>query len=130
MGRLAVKYRKLSGVAVLGLDGDLDLDTVGLLRAKVARAFEDGYKDVVVVLDGLDFMDSAGLGVLVGRLAHARGRWGSSAASPSWSERCRSRGWTASSSSADPSTTWSTRRPRSLRPVGGCSVEPDRFDAR
>jgi anti-sigma B factor antagonist len=77
VGPLVVKYRKMSGVAVFELEGDLDLSTVGLLREKVARAFEDHYKDLVMVLDGLDFMDSAGLGVLVGVLKQARAREGS-----------------------------------------------------
>jgi anti-sigma B factor antagonist len=52
--------------------GDLDLNTVGLLRETLMTALERGQTHQVVVLDGLDFMDSSGLGVLVGALKRAR----------------------------------------------------------
>jgi anti-sigma B factor antagonist len=74
---LAVKSSVVGQVVVIEPEGDLDLDTVTALRSAFTDAFEGGYSDLVVVLDGLDFIDSSGLGVLVGALKRARARGGS-----------------------------------------------------
>jgi anti-sigma B factor antagonist len=54
------------------LTGDLDIATAPELRAHLLSLFEDGQLIVAVDLDQLEFMDSSGLGVLVGGLKRAR----------------------------------------------------------
>lgn len=46
--------------------GDLDLETAPLLLAEVERRLAAGESDVVIDLTGLTFVDSTGLGTLVG----------------------------------------------------------------
>jgi anti-sigma B factor antagonist len=55
---------------VLDVGGELDLSTAPSLRQELEALIEGGAKDLVVNLEGLGFMDSSGLGVLVG--AHKR----------------------------------------------------------
>jgi anti-sigma B factor antagonist len=73
----AAKSRVVGDLMVVEPEGALDLNTVGKLRDAFTDAFDAGYKDLVVVLDGLDFMDSSGLGVIVGALKRARASDGS-----------------------------------------------------
>jgi anti-sigma B factor antagonist len=48
--------------------GELDLATVPLLRQELADLIEHGHHHLVVDLQGVEFLDSTGLGVLVGGL--------------------------------------------------------------
>jgi anti-sigma B factor antagonist len=77
VGSFAVKSRLAGNVLVLEPEGPLDIHTVAELREAFTQAFGDGNTHLVVVLDGLDFMDSSGLGVLVGGFKNARERGGS-----------------------------------------------------
>lgn len=52
---------------VCRLGGDLDAEQASRLRAVLAEQLDDGH-DAVVDLSGLGFIDSSGLGVLVGAL--------------------------------------------------------------
>jgi anti-sigma B factor antagonist len=63
--------------AVVAVHGDVDLDTAPDLRTALIEAIDELPGRLVVVdLDGVDFIDSAGLGVLVRGLQHAREREG------------------------------------------------------
>jgi anti-sigma B factor antagonist len=77
MGLLTVRSYASGDTFVVEPTGDLDLSTAGELRATFTDAFEGGYTRLVVLLDGLDFMDSSGLGLLVGALKRARADDGS-----------------------------------------------------
>ena len=55
------------GVAVVGVTGEVDVATCGLLRDRLLRIVTDeDFRGLVVNLAGVRFMDSSGLGVLVG----------------------------------------------------------------
>jgi len=70
---LRTERRDRGDVAVLALHGDLDLNTAPDLRLALMEAIDErSAKQVVVDLEGVDFIDSAGLGVLVGGLERAR----------------------------------------------------------
>ncbi len=56
------------GVPVVVLEGEIDLSTSPVFKETVYRVIESGKKDVVIDLNGLEFMDSTGLGVLVAAL--------------------------------------------------------------
>jgi anti-sigma B factor antagonist len=60
------------GLVIVELSGHLDLHTVDALRDAIADWVDKGHTDIRVTLDGLDFMDSSGLGVLVGSLKRVR----------------------------------------------------------
>jgi anti-sigma B factor antagonist len=55
---------------VFGLRGSLDLATSPTVRAALTDATEKGHHDVIVDLTQLEFLDSTGLGALIG--AHRR----------------------------------------------------------
>ena len=57
---------------VVHCSGELDAATVGALRARLQEVQVDGPSHLVVVLDDVTFMDSLGLGALIG--AHKRAR--------------------------------------------------------
>jgi anti-sigma B factor antagonist len=57
---------------VLRPQGDLDVYTVGSLRDALGRLIEEKELRVVVDLDGVPFMDSSGLGALMGGVRRLR----------------------------------------------------------
>src|SRR5690349_1166753 len=60
-----------SGVSVT-VTGDLDLHTAPALRDRLAAVVAEGEPHIEVHLDGVGFMDSTGLGVLVAALKAQR----------------------------------------------------------
>ena len=74
---LVVRHLDHGGVPVVSFAGELDLTTVPQARdALVQAAAMHPGQTVVVDLDGLTFLDSMGLGVLVGGLRLVRGGGG------------------------------------------------------
>jgi stage II sporulation protein AA (anti-sigma F factor antagonist) len=61
---LDVSYSSLDGTATITADGELDLATAPLLRARLDEASRDGRR-VVADLRQVSFMDSTGLQVLM-----------------------------------------------------------------
>ena len=59
------------GRTVVELTGELDLFTAPVLREELQRVSDAGAHRVVVVMSGVTFMDSSGLGVLVGAVKRA-----------------------------------------------------------
>jgi anti-sigma B factor antagonist len=57
---------------VLRPQGDLDVYTVGSLRDALGKMITDKTPKVVVDLDGVPFMDSSGLGALMGGVRRMR----------------------------------------------------------
>jgi anti-sigma B factor antagonist len=58
--------------AVLAVNGRLDLASAGLFRAAVGHAVDDGTTRLVVDLHHVHFIDSSGLGALLGAFRMAR----------------------------------------------------------
>jgi anti-sigma B factor antagonist len=68
-----VERRDGAGVPVLAVHGELDFDGAPSLRLALIEAIDENPgRRVVVDLEGVDFIDSAGLGVLVGGLKRVR----------------------------------------------------------
>ena len=59
------------GRAVVEVDGELDLFSASVLRDALTRLSDDDQHYVVVELSRLKFMDSSGLGVLIGAAKRA-----------------------------------------------------------
>lgn len=53
------------GIAILTLDGELDAAAAGEFRTEVEQVAQENPRRMVLMLDGLTFMASAGLRVLV-----------------------------------------------------------------
>ena len=62
---------------VVHVAGEIDVYTVAALRERLDAVIERGEHHLVIDLSGVTFMDSTGLGVLVGRLKLVRGAGGS-----------------------------------------------------
>ncbi|MCU1449195.1 MAG: rsbV [Acidimicrobiales bacterium] len=75
-GELRVDVSDVDGQSVLTLAGDVDAYSSPQLRERLTRLIDDGALSLVLDLSGLQFLDSTGLGVLVGaqkRLTQADG---------------------------------------------------------
>ncbi len=59
------------------LRGEVDLHTSTDLRRRITQLLAEGWTRIVVDLSGVEFMDSTGLGVLVGALRRLRDQEGS-----------------------------------------------------
>jgi anti-sigma B factor antagonist len=65
--RLLFRYGLDDGIAVVRVTGEVDVATCGLLRDRLLRIVTDeDFRGLVVNLAGVQFMDSTGIGVLVG----------------------------------------------------------------
>jgi anti-sigma B factor antagonist len=73
---LVVQVDQRDGWAVVRASGDLDLTTAPRLREAVVGVVVGGQPLVVLDLQAVDFIDSTGLGVLVGLLKRTRSQGG------------------------------------------------------
>jgi anti-sigma B factor antagonist len=73
---LVVRAEERGGWALVHASGDLDLTTAPRLRGVVVDLVVGGQPRVVLDLQAIDFIDSTGLGVLVGLLKRTRGQGG------------------------------------------------------
>jgi anti-sigma B factor antagonist len=69
---LSLATRVVSAHTVLEVGGEVDVYTAPRLRERIVELFDGGIGAVVVDLGRVDFMDSTGLGVLVGAWRKAR----------------------------------------------------------
>lgn len=60
------------GWTVLSVRGEVDVYTAPRFREQLIELVSRGERRIVVDLDGVDFLDSTGLGVLVGGLKRVR----------------------------------------------------------
>ena len=73
---LVVQVDERDGWAVVRASGDLDLTTSPRLRERVVQVVSGGQPQIVLDLDDVDFVDSTGLGVVVGLLKRTRSQGG------------------------------------------------------
>jgi anti-sigma B factor antagonist len=71
MTDLAIEVERGDAGTLVVLRGDLDLATAPELRECLVKVIDEGAR-IVVDLERVDFLDSAGLGILVGGLKRAR----------------------------------------------------------
>ena len=64
------------GVAVIALDGEVDVYTSPRLKQEMVDLLNRGLVHLVVDLNNVKYLDSTGLGVLIGGLKRARERDG------------------------------------------------------
>jgi anti-sigma B factor antagonist len=73
---LAVQIEERDGWAVVRAGGDLDMTTGPRLREALVGIVVGGQPRVVLDLQAVDFIDSTGLGILVGVLKRTRSQGG------------------------------------------------------
>ena len=65
-----------SPYTVLSVKGEVDVYSAPRLREKLVELVSEGHRKIVADLEGVDFLDSTGLGVLVGGLKRLRSHEG------------------------------------------------------
>lgn len=74
---LAVTVERLDKAAVVDLVGELDAHTSHAVRQAVVRLIEEGAITIIINMERVDFIDSVGLGTLVGCLKRTAEHGGS-----------------------------------------------------
>ena len=73
---LSVSVRRERGVAIAAVTGDIDMSTVGELRERLLELADSG-QPLIVDLNRVTFIDSTGLGALIGTARRAEQHGGS-----------------------------------------------------
>ena len=74
---LTLATREVDGRAVVAVGGEIDVYTAPKLRDCITELVGAGTYDIIVDLEAVEFLDSTGLGVLVGGLKKVRAHDGS-----------------------------------------------------
>ena len=74
---LGIDVRRADSHSIVDVKGEIDVYTAPKLREKLIELVSEGSYDVVVNLEGVEFLDSTGLGVLVGALKRVKAHDGS-----------------------------------------------------
>jgi anti-sigma B factor antagonist len=69
---LGLDVEEKDGATILAVKGEVDVYTAPRLREKLVELVSQGKYKIIVNLEGVDFLDSTGLGVLVGGLKRLR----------------------------------------------------------
>jgi anti-sigma B factor antagonist len=74
---LSLSTETVGDRTVVRVGGEIDVYTAPKLREQLVELVNDGSYHLVVDMEGVDFLDSTGLGVLVGGLKRVRAHEGS-----------------------------------------------------
>ena len=74
---LSLQTREVDSRTIVAVGGEIDVYTAPKLRDKITELVGDGHHDLVIDMEEVDFLDSTGLGVLVGGLKKVRAHDGS-----------------------------------------------------
>jgi anti-sigma B factor antagonist len=74
---LSLQTREVDSRTIVAVGGEIDVYTAPKLRDKITELVGEGHQDLVIDMEGVDFLDSTGLGVLVGGLKRVRAHDGS-----------------------------------------------------
>ena len=73
---LTLSYSNIGQWTILHVVGEVDMATGPQLRQEIVRQVSQGNSHIVVDLQNVDFIDSTGLGILVGGVKRARSNGG------------------------------------------------------
>ena len=74
---LSLQTREADGRTIVSVGGEIDVYTAPKLRDKITELVGEGHHQLVIDMENVDFLDSTGLGVLVGGLKKLRAHDGS-----------------------------------------------------
>ena len=74
---LSLETRQVDGLTVVAVGGEIDVYTAPKLRDKISELVSAGNYRLMIDMEKVEFLDSTGLGVLVGGLKRVRAHDGS-----------------------------------------------------
>ena len=74
---LSLSTRDVDSATIVTVAGEIDVYTAPRLRDQITDLVGDGVYDLIIDMEGVEFLDSTGLGVLVGGLKKVRAHNGS-----------------------------------------------------
>lgn len=74
---LTLSTREVDGTTIVAVGGEIDVYTAPKLRDRITELVADGVYTIVIDMEAVEFLDSTGLGVLVGGLKKVRAHDGS-----------------------------------------------------
>jgi anti-sigma B factor antagonist len=74
---LSLQTREVDSRTIVAVGGEIDVYTAPKLRDKITELVGEGHHQLVIDMENVDFLDSTGLGVLVGGLKRVRAHEGS-----------------------------------------------------
>lgn len=74
---LSLTTRVVEGKTIISVGGEIDVYTAPRLRDRITELVADGSYRIVIDMEAVEFLDSTGLGVLVGGLKKVRAHDGS-----------------------------------------------------
>tara|TARA_Y100001935_G_C16903398_1_gene312819 strand:+ start:35 stop:349 length:315 start_codon:yes stop_codon:yes gene_type:complete len=73
---LGIKEQFRDNWVILQINGEIDMATGPELRQRIVQYVQEGHVHIVIDLTDVDFIDSTGLGVLIGGLKRTRSHGG------------------------------------------------------
>lgn len=73
---LTLETREQDGRTLVAVGGEIDVYTAPRLRDKITELVNAGHRSLIIDMENVDFLDSTGLGVLVGGLKKVRAQDG------------------------------------------------------
>lgn len=74
---LKIESKEVNGIGVIVLEGEVDVYTAPKLKSRLIDLVDEGKYNIIIDLQKVEFMDSSGLGVLVGGLKRVKSHQGS-----------------------------------------------------
>ena len=74
---LTLSTREVDGTTIVSVGGEIDVYTAPKLRDRITELVAAGVYRIVIDMEAVEFLDSTGLGVLVGGLKKVRAQDGS-----------------------------------------------------
>ncbi len=74
---LTLSTREVDGTTIVAVGGEIDVYTAPKLRDRITELVAEGVYSIVIDMEAVEFLDSTGLGVLVGGLKKVRAHDGS-----------------------------------------------------
>ncbi|CUR60550.1 Anti-sigma-B factor antagonist [metagenome] len=74
---LTLATEQVGGATIIVVGGEIDVYTAPRLRDKITELVAEGAHTLVIDMEAVEFLDSTGLGVLVGGLKKVRAHGGS-----------------------------------------------------
>lgn len=74
---LTLSTKEVDGTTIVAVGGEIDVYTAPKLRDRITELVAEGIYTIVIDMEAVEFLDSTGLGVLVGGLKKVRAHDGS-----------------------------------------------------